>query len=69
MLRITCQAAGKPEIMNTDQGSQFTGAAWTTTWTEADIKISMPLDEFPIHLPVTDGRGRYLDNIFPNGDF
>jgi transposase InsO family protein len=22
---------GKPEIMNTDQGSQFTGAAWITT--------------------------------------
>ncbi|MEQ3729266.1 MAG: integrase core domain-containing protein [Tateyamaria sp.] len=39
---------GKPEIMNTDQGSQFTGAAWITTLTEADVKISM------------DGRGRYL---------
>jgi len=43
---------GPPEIMNTDQGSQFTGAAWITTLTEADVKISM------------DGRGRYLDNIF-----
>jgi len=43
---------GKPEIMNTDQGSQFTGAAWITTLTEANLKISM------------DGRGRYLDNIF-----
>ncbi len=43
---------GKPEIMNTDQGSQFTGAAWITTLTEGDVKISM------------DGRGRYLDNIF-----
>ena len=43
---------GKPDIMNTDQGSQFTGAAWITTLTEADIKTSM------------DGRGRYLDNIF-----
>ncbi|MAB17873.1 MAG: hypothetical protein CMN07_12110 [Roseobacter sp.] len=43
---------GKPEIMNTDQGSQFTGSAWITTLTEADVKISM------------DGRGRYLDNIF-----
>ena len=43
---------GNPEIMNTDQGSQFTGAAWITTLTEADVKISM------------DGRGRYLDNIF-----
>jgi len=43
---------GPPEIMNTDQGSQFTGATWITTLTEADVKISM------------DGRGRYLDNIF-----
>ena len=43
---------GPPEIMNTDQGSQFTGAAWITTLTEAGVRISM------------DGRGRYLDNIF-----
>ena len=43
---------GPPEIMNTDQGSQFTGATWITTLAEADVKISM------------DGRGRYLDNIF-----
>jgi putative transposase len=37
--------------MNTDQGSQFTGAAGTTTLTEANVKIFM------------DGKGRYLDNI------
>ncbi len=43
---------GKPEIMNTDQGSQFTGFDWITILTDAKIKISM------------DGRGRYLDNIF-----
>ena len=43
---------GKPEIMNKDQGSQYTGSGWITTLTEAKIKISM------------DGRGRYLDNIF-----
>jgi putative transposase len=43
---------GKPEIMNTDQGSQFTGSARITTLPEAKIRISM------------DGRGRYLDNIF-----
>ena len=43
---------GKPEIMNTDQGSQYTGAGWITTLTNADIKTSL------------DGRGRYLDNIF-----
>jgi putative transposase len=33
---------GKPEIMNTDQGSQFTGSAWITTLTDAKTKISMP---------------------------
>ena len=43
---------GPPEIMNTDQGRQFTGSAWTTTLTEAGGRISI------------DGRGRYLDNIF-----
>ena len=43
---------GKPEIMNTDQGSQYTSAGWVTTLTKANIKISM------------DGRGGYLDNIF-----
>jgi putative transposase len=43
---------GKAEIMNSDQGSQFTGATLITTLTEADVKNSM------------DGRGRYLDNIF-----
>jgi len=43
---------GPPEIMNTDQGSQFTGSAWITTLTDAGVRVSM------------DGRGRYLDNIF-----
>ncbi len=43
---------GPPEIMNTDQGSQFTGSAWITTLTEVGVRISM------------DGRRRYLDNIF-----
>lgn len=38
-------------IKNTDQGSQFTGAAWIKILTETDVKISM------------DGLGRYLDNI------
>ena len=42
----------KPGIMNTDQGSQHTGADWITTLTKAEIKISM------------DGPGRYLSNIF-----
>ncbi len=43
---------GPPEIMNTDQGSQFTGSAWITTLTGARVRISM------------DGRGCYLDNTF-----
>ena len=43
---------GKPEIMNTDQGCQYTGSGWIMTLTKTDIKISM------------DGRGRYRDNIF-----
>ena len=32
---------GPPEIMNTDQGSQFTGSAWITTLTEAGVRVSM----------------------------
>jgi putative transposase len=43
---------GKPEIFNTDQGSQFTSGAFTGRLIAHDIRISM------------DGRGRYLDNIF-----
>jgi putative transposase len=43
---------GPPEIMNTDQGSQFTGADWITMLTEAGVRVSM------------DGRGRCMDNIF-----
>ena len=42
----------KPEIFNTDQGSQFTSDAFTAMLLEHDIQISM------------DGKGRYLDNIF-----
>jgi putative transposase len=43
---------GKSETLNTDRGSQYTGAGWITILTMADIKISM------------DGRCRYLDHIF-----
>jgi len=43
---------GRPEIFNSDQGSQFTSAAFTGTLQKAGIRISM------------DGRGRYMDNIF-----
>ena len=43
---------GRPEIFNTDQGSQFTSAAFTGTLAAAGIRISM------------DGRGRWMDNVF-----
>jgi len=43
---------GKPEIFNTDQGSQFTCFDFTGIIKDAGIKISM------------DGRGRCMDNIF-----
>lgn len=43
---------GPPEIMNTDQGSQFTGDDWIGVLKSHDIRISM------------DGRGRALDNVF-----
>ena len=43
---------GKPEIFNTDQGSQFTGFDFTGVLKDADVAISM------------DGRGRCMDNIF-----
>lgn len=42
---------GKPEVFNTDQGSQFTSAAFTSVLQGNDIRISM------------DGKGRYVDNI------
>ncbi|WP_456647380.1 MULTISPECIES: IS3 family transposase [unclassified Bradyrhizobium] len=43
---------GKPEIFNTDQGSQFTGAAFTGLLTNQAIAISM------------DGKGAWRDNVF-----
>lgn len=43
---------GKPEIFNSDQGSQFTSKIFTQILLNQDIKISM------------DGKGRALDNIF-----
>jgi putative transposase len=43
---------GQPEIFNTDQGSQFTAAAFTGRLEQAGVAISM------------DGRGRALDNVF-----
>ena len=43
---------GRPEIFNTDQGSQFTSPQFTKVLQDAGIRISM------------DGRGRWMDNVF-----
>jgi len=43
---------GRPEIFNSDQGSQFTSEAFTKPLLDRGVEISM------------DGRGRYMDNIF-----
>lgn len=43
---------GVPEIMNTDQGAQYTSDAWISLLKSHGIQISM------------DGRGRALDNVF-----
>jgi len=43
---------GKPEIFNTDQGSQFTSNEWIKVLKDAGVKISM------------DGKGRWMDNVF-----
>ena len=43
---------GRPEVFNTDQGSQFTSLEFTQILQEQGVKISM------------DGKGRYQDNIF-----
>ena len=43
---------GRPEIFNTDQGAQFTSAAFTEVLKGAGVAISM------------DGKGRWVDNVF-----
>jgi putative transposase len=43
---------GRPEIFNTDQGSQFTSNVFTQALEGAGVRVSM------------DGRGRAIDNIF-----
>jgi putative transposase len=43
---------GRPEVFNTDQGVQFTAAAFTDRLEAAGVQVSM------------DGRGRCLDNVF-----
>lgn len=43
---------GRPDIFNTDQGSQFTSPRFTELLRDASVRLSM------------DGRGRWLDNVF-----
>jgi putative transposase len=43
---------GRPDIFNSDQGSQFTAKGFTDVLVAADVKISM------------DGKGRCIDNVF-----
>jgi len=52
VLKQAIQQHGKPEIINSDQGSQFTCALWTEFADNEGITISM------------DGKGRATDNIF-----
>lgn len=51
-LEDALRAHGKPEIFNSDQGSQFTSEAFTSVLKREEVLISM------------DGRGRAFDNIF-----
>jgi putative transposase len=51
-LQDALEKHGKPEIFNTDQGSQFTGAAFTGVLADNGIAISM------------DGKGAWRDNVF-----
>ncbi|WP_291734071.1 DDE-type integrase/transposase/recombinase [Leisingera sp. F5] len=51
-LNEAIQKFGPPEIMNTDQGSQFTSFAWADCHRRSGLRLSM------------DGKGRFLDNIF-----
>ena len=43
---------GRPEIFNSDQGSQYTSSDFTDVLIAADVRISM------------DGRGRWMENVF-----
>ena len=52
VLKQAISKHGKPEIINSDQGSQFTCALWTEYLESENIRISM------------DGKGRATDNIY-----
>lgn len=52
VLERAIKAHGSPEIINSDQGRQYTGKEWLEACASHEIKVSM------------DGRARYLDNIW-----
>lgn len=52
MITEAIEQHGKPRIINSDQGSQFTSEAYIRLLKEHGIKISM------------DGKGRAIDNVF-----
>lgn len=52
VLELALDKGRKPQVFNTDQGSQFTSNGFTQMLKEARIAISM------------DGKGRFIDNIF-----
>jgi len=52
VLKQAIKDHGKPEIINSDQGSQFTCEQWVEYLNKNGVKISM------------DGKGRAIDNIF-----
>jgi putative transposase len=52
VLRDAIKCNGKPEIINSDQGSQYTSSAWTHYLEQESIRISM------------DGKGRATDNAW-----
>jgi putative transposase len=52
VLEEAIEGYGKPEIVNSDQGSQYTSALWINFLEGEGIKISM------------DGKGRALDNVW-----
>jgi putative transposase len=51
-LKEAIERFGKPEIINSDQGSQYTSSAWTNLLEKEGIRISM------------DGKGRATDNTW-----
>lgn len=52
VLEEAIRGYGRPEIVNSDQGSQYTSALWINYLEGLDIKVSM------------DGKGRALDNVY-----